>query len=153
VRRGVLVAVIAGLAAVAAAEQVVVHQDVDVKSEKNPLADPVESVSSNTQLEILSRDGGWVRVRTPSGKEGFLSSDELASNVGVGDLSGSGDVRGVSAAAAGRGLQDDAEKYAGAKHLSTKGVNTMIAWGNAVTAKDLRDFAKAGNVGPKKYRR
>jgi len=152
-RRGVLIAVVAGLTAIATAEQVVVHQDVDVKSDKNPLADPVESVTANTQLQVLSRDGGWVRVKTPDGKEGFVSQDDLASNTDVTGLSGSGNVNGVSSAAAGRGLQDDTEHYAGQKHMSTEGVNLMIRWGNEVSARDLREFAKAGNVGLRKYRK
>jgi hypothetical protein len=148
-----LLAVLMGAAAVAAAEQVVVHQDVDIKGDKNPLADPVETVSTDSKLEVLSRDGGWVRVRTPSGKEGYVSQDDLASNVNVGDLSGNGDVRGMSTAAAGRGLEEDTEHYAAQRHLSKAGVDLMIKWGNAVTAKDLRAFAKAGNVGPGKYRK
>src|SRR5437764_15444238 len=147
-RRGILVAALVGFAAVAAAEQVVVHQEVDVKTEKNPLADPVETVTTNTQLQVLSREGGWIRVKTPNGKEGYVSQDDLASNTDVSGLSGNSDVRGMSSAAAGRGLTEDTEKYAGQKRFSTTGVNTMIKWGNAVSSKELRDFAKAGNVGP-----
>ena len=142
-----------GMAAVGVAEQVMITQDVDVKSDKNPLADPVETVGSNTQLEVLSRDGGWLRVRTPAGKEGFISQDDLPSNVNVAGLSGNANSGGIDTAAAGKGLQDDAEKYAKTKNLNTAPLDQMIAWGKSVSDKDLREFDQAGHVGPAKFRK
>ena len=153
-RRRVMAGLLAaGLAAVAVAAPVTVQQDVDVKSDKNPLADPVETVSSGGTLEKLSVDGSWVRVRTAAGKEGYVSADELPGSTDVSNVSGNTAVSGSVAAAAGRGLQQDAEKYAASKNLNKAGVNQMIAWGNAVKDRDLRDFAKAGHVGPSKFRK
>ncbi|HZL34833.1 MAG TPA: SH3 domain-containing protein [Tepidisphaeraceae bacterium] len=151
-RGAILVAVIAGLTAVGVAEQVIVNQDVNVKSDKNPFADPVETVGADTKLEVLGRDSGWIRVRTPGGNVGFISEDDLPPNLNLASVQGNGQASTLSNDAAIRGLQDDAEKYAKGKNLSTAGVEQMIAWGKKVTDNDLIAFGKAGHVGPRKFR-
>ena len=152
-RRAMLAMAIAGLAAVAVAEQVIVKTEVNVKSDKNPFADPVETVPDSTKLDVLGRDSGWIRVRTPSGKEGFISEDDLPPNVNLASVQGGGQASAVSNDAALRGLQDDTEKYAKGKNYNTAGVERMVAVGKSVSDNDLIAFGKAGHVGPKKYRR
>jgi hypothetical protein len=153
VRHVILAAVIAGLSAVAVAEQVVVKTDVDVRADKNPLADAVESVPTETKLEVLGREGGWVKVRTPGGKEGYVAQDDLPANTNLAGAQGNAVASDVDASAAGRGLQEDTEKYAAAKNLNKAGVNQMLAWNKAVSSNDLKAFAAAGHVGAAKYRK
>ena len=61
---------------------------------------------------MLAHDGGWVRVRTPAGKEGFISQDDLPANTNLAAVSGSGKTSGADASLAGRGLEEDTAKYA-----------------------------------------
>lgn len=150
--RGVIAAVIAGATAFAVAEQVTVHRDIDVVADKNPLADTVETVPTDTKLDVVNRDGSWVRVRTPAGKEGYVTADDVAGVTSLSGATGNTNVNGLNVTAASKGLKDDAEKYARQKNLKTDGVNTMYAWGDSVSKKDLRDFAKAGHVGNSKFR-
>ena len=151
--RAVWVTLIAGLTAVAVAENVTVKTEVNVKSDQNPFADPVETVASDTQLEVLGRDNGWIRVRTPTGKQGFISEGDLPPNASLASVQGNGQASAVSNDAALRGLQEDAEKYAHDKNWNTAGVEQMIAWGKSVSDNDLIAFGKAGHVGPAKFRR
>ncbi len=151
-RHILLAAVIAGVGLVAVADDVVVKTEVNVKSDTNPFADAVETVGSDTKLTVLSRKDGWIRVRTPSGKEGFISEGDLPSNSTLASVQGNGQTNGVSNDAALRGLQDDAEGYAKSKNWNTAGVEQMIKLGNSITDNDLVAFGQAGHVGPKKFR-
>src|SRR5206468_3930689 len=100
----------------------------------------------------ISRDGSWIKVRTPGGKEGYVSADDVSQLASLSGASGDTSVKGLNMTAASKGLGPDTEKYAQQKSLKLDGVNTMVAWGNDVSAKDLKDVAKAGHVGPGKYR-
>ncbi|MDB5171986.1 MAG: hypothetical protein JWN51_759, partial [Phycisphaerales bacterium] len=90
---------------------------------------------------------------TPGGKEGYLSLDDLPANTNLAGASGNAVASDVNTGAAGRGLQEDTEKYAAAKNLSKAGVNQMLAWNKAVGGNDLKAFAAAGHVGVAKYRK
>src|SRR5579862_9576518 len=78
-RRAVMAAVLAGVTMTASADQVTIHKALDVLADKNPFADPVESVASDTSLERLGTEGSWVKVKTPSGKIGYVTSDDIQS--------------------------------------------------------------------------
>ncbi len=150
--RLMVLAVVAGLTAVTVAEQAIVKSEVNIKADKNPFADAVETVPSDTQLQVLSHDGDWLKVRTPSGKEGYISEADLPPKADLASIQGTGGSSGPSNDAALRGLQDDAEHYAKGHNYSTAGVEQMIAWGRSISDNDLKAFADAGHVGPKKYR-
>jgi uncharacterized protein YjfI (DUF2170 family) len=151
-QRVLITAIVAGLGVVAMANQVIVRTEVNVKSDTNDFADAVETVGANTKLEVLSQKDGWLRVRTPSGKEGYISEGDLPANSTLASVQGNGQTNTVSNDAALRGLEDDAESYAKTKNWNTDGVKQMIALGSSVTSNDLIAFGKAGHVGPKKYR-
>src|SRR5207248_3206604 len=114
-----------GLAISASADQVTVHKSVDVLADKNPFADPVETVQNDAKLDVVSTDGSWVKVRTAAGKEGYVTSDDIAAPK---DLSGvaANDQAGIAmASAAGRGLDNDSKEFARQKNLKLDGVNAM----------------------------
>jgi hypothetical protein len=153
IRRCAIAVVMAGaLVAVAAENPVKVPKDTDVFADKNQLSDTVETVPTGASLQPVGHEGGWVKVRTPSGKEGYVSEDDLAPIASLTGATGNTSVNGLTVTAASKGLQDDTEKYAQMKHFKTDNLNQMIIWGNDVSPKDVKDFAKSGKVGPAKYR-
>ncbi len=152
-RKSLLVAVLGGLAAVAVAENVVVKNDVNVLADKNPFAGTVETVSNNTSLQILARDGGWVRVRTPGGKEGFISADDLPASTNLSGVQGTGSASGADASLASRGLDRETEQYAKLKNLSPADAQLMVDWGNLIRSDDVVRFAEQGHIGPAQYRK
>ena len=150
--RVVAVSLVGGLGIVAMAKEVIVKTEVNVKSDTNAFADPVETVGSDTKLQVLSEKDGWLRVRTPSGKEGFISEGDLPSNSTLASVQGNGQTNGVSNDAAMRGLNEDAEKYAKSKNFDPTAANQLIKMEDAITDNDLVAFGKSGHVGPKKFR-
>lgn len=152
VRRSLIAVAVAVLGAVAAAETIVVHSSIDVKADKNPFADAVESVTPNTSLTVLGREGGWVHVRTPAGKEGYVAGDDLQGTSDLSNISGVTKANSADASLAGRGLEDQTEAYAKSKNLSPKDAQQMVDWGNLIKQDEVAKFAKEGHVGPAKYR-
>ncbi len=151
-RHGVVAAVLGALAVTASAEQVKNNKAMDVLSDKNPFADPVESVPASTSMEKLGEEGSWVKVRTPSGKTGYVTSDDVTPPKNLDTLAANASATNAQAAAAGRGLDEEAKQFAANKHLTLDGYKAMLAAGNSVSRQDVRDFGKTGNVGPSKYR-
>ena len=153
IRRGAIAAVIAGaLVAVAADKPITVPKDTDVFADKNQFSDTVETVPTGTSVQPVAHEGGWIKVRTPSGKEGYISEDDVAKVASLTGATGSTDVSGLSVTAASKGLQGETEQYAKLKNFKTDNLNQVIVWGNDISSKDVKEFAKAGNVGPAKYR-
>jgi len=152
-RRGVIAAVIASaMTAVAAEAPIKAPKDVDVVADKNPLSETVETIPSGTDFQPISRDGSWIKVRTPGGKEGYVSAEDVTPLASLTGASGSTSVNGLTVTNATKGLGPDTEKYAQMKNFKTDNLNQMITWGNDVSAKEVKDFAKGGHVGPAKYR-
>ncbi|HEX4792200.1 MAG TPA: SH3 domain-containing protein [Humisphaera sp.] len=151
-RRGVMAAVLATLAITASADQVTIHKALDVLADKNPFADSVESVPSETSLERLGTEGSWVKVKTPSGKIGYVTSDDIQSPLNLTGVAANNSADLAAASNAGRGLNDDSRDFAKQKNLTLNGLNAMVNTGKAVSRQDVREFGKAGNVGPAKYR-
>lgn len=151
-RRWVMAAVVAGLTAAAAGDSVIIKGSVDVLADKDPAGDTVETVPNNTKLEILDQKGGWVHVRTPSGKEGYITKDQLPSATNLASVSGSSVSSGADASLASRGLEPDTEAYARSKNMSPADAQQAKDWGDAVSRDDLKAFMKAGHVGPQKHR-
>lgn len=61
----------------ASAETVYIHDilRVGIRTQANSSESPITVVTSGTELSVLERDGGYMRVRTPSGVEGWINSD------------------------------------------------------------------------------
>jgi hypothetical protein len=151
VRRVIAAAAIAVLAL--AADEVIVKKDVNLKADKSHFAEKVEAISSDTKLQVISRDEHWLRVRAPDGKEGFLAASDLPPKADLASVKAGGQGTTLSNDAALRGLQDDAESYAKNNNYTTDGVEQMIAWGKQISEDDLQAFAAEGHVGPASFRR
>jgi hypothetical protein len=152
IRRAVVIALL-GSCAFVMAENIVVQKSVDVLSDKDPFSSPVETVDVHATLVKLGKDGSFIHVRTPSGKEGYITEDDLPIDTKVASISGNGRSNGADASLAGRGLEPDTEKYAQLKNLNPQGAQTMVDWGNKIKRADVIAFADQGHVGPKKYRK
>ena len=149
-RRVLIAAMLAAIGAAPAPSAIQVKGDVDMKSDKSPLADPVETVPANTTLTVLDQNGGWIHVQAPDGKTGYISQDDAPVDINVAAVTGSGDATNLNSTASIKGNQ--VEDYAKQRNLKLDGLHEMISVGDSVSAKDLREFAKAGHVGPAKYR-
>jgi len=155
-RRFALVGVLAGLGAVEVGTKYIVKTDVNVKTATNPFAAPVETVPSDTVLEVLVKltgaDSGWLRVRAPDGEEGFISESDLPPRADLAAVQGSGGASQLASDAALRGLQDDATHYGKSKNYNIAAVLHMLELGQSITDNDLISFGKAGHIGPKNFR-
>jgi len=153
IRKTLLLTLIGGFAAVAVAENVVVKNDLMILSDKNPFSRSVTTVPANSTLQILGRDGSWVRVRTANDMEGFISSDDLPASTDLSSVKGSGNATAADASLASRGLERETENYAKLKNLNPKDAQLMVDWAHLVTTTDLVKFAEEGHVGPAQFRK
>lgn len=142
--------VVGAVAGVVGAETVAIKRPLDVLDGKAGTADIVETVERNQTLDVLGREGNWVRVRTAGGKQGFVPQAALADSQGAGlDLStitGGPSASEMSAGAAGKGF-NEVDQYASSHNLSQDGLHRMIQLRNSVNSADFRKFTQEGNVG------
>jgi hypothetical protein len=138
-------------AAVVVAEQATVQRpSAEVLDAKGSAGEVIETVPLNASLEVLGREGVWVRVRTPDGKVGYVASAVLVKSAGAPDLSGitgGSSVSPTETGAAGRGWDKEVESYASSKNLDRSGLQRMEAMRNACRGNVLKDFKKSGDIG------
>jgi hypothetical protein len=141
-----------GGVALAAAEKVVVHvPELAIRPNTTAFGMPVETVKDSATLEVLSHEnGGWLKVRTSSGKEGYVKEAALtarslapAKSFAAGDAASSG----TGAALATKGLEQDTVKYASTNRYNTTGVVKMIATHESITPEEFIRFEQEGRVG------
>lgn len=141
-----------GGVALAAAEKVVVHvPELAIRPNTTAFGMPVETVKDNSTLEVLNREkGGWLKVRTDTGKEGYVKETALtarslapAKSFAAGDAASSG----TGAALATKGLEPEAVNYAATNRYNTTGVVKMIATHQSITAEEFIRFEQDGGVG------
>ena len=101
VRQAIAVALL-GSCALVMADNIVVQRNVDVLSDKSPFSAPVETVNANASLVQIGKDGSFIHVRTPSGKEGWITEDDLPVKTTVSSVTGNGEAGGTNASLAGR---------------------------------------------------
>ena len=150
--RAVLVSacVLGTATAVVVAEQATVQRpSAEVLDAKGSAGDVVETVPLNANLEVLGREGVWVRVRTPSGKVGYVANAVLVKSAGAPDLSaitGGSNTTGTQAGAAGRGWDPDVESYVSSNNLNRRGLERMEAMRAACRGKPTKEFQNAGKL-------
>jgi uncharacterized protein YgiM (DUF1202 family) len=158
-RAALLTAILGSAAAFVAAEDLYVQPDrVDVREGPGLLFDPVDSVAKNAKVTVLERtDDGWVKVQTPTGKQGYIFQKELANKppAAPGPLAGlnftsNAEASQMSTGAASKGLEPEAEGYAHDKNYSKANLDKVIALNKTVKGKEWLQFCNDGKVGPGK---
>jgi hypothetical protein len=153
VKRALAVAVVAGLAVFAIAEEQMVKHTVAIKKGKSSLAPIATTVLADTTLTILDRQGSFVHVRAPDGTVGFVMNDDFPpkpSKFKPGDAPVDPKYAG-----AGRGLEDEALSYAGTKQTkleAVKALSDLKELGDQVSDDALQTFANEQHLGPMEYR-
>ena len=153
-RRTLVAAVLATLATVAVAEDQIVKHAVSVKKAKSSMAPIVATVDADTKLAILGREGSFVKVQTPQGAVGYILDDDLP-KVGKPVSGGNSVPVNPKYGGAGKGLTDEAVRYASDKNISpdtVKAVNDLKELGDSVSDESLQKFAADQHLGPQEYR-
>jgi len=150
-RIGVLVGVVGVGGAALAAESLFVQRDsADVMEGAGPLYDIVESVPKNTKLQVIERnDDGWDKVKTPSGKEGYVLAEALAAQqLGLGNLNPNAQAK-ANLSLASKGLEPEAEEYSRQKNYNTTSLNHLrdLDRRSSKNAREWEQFCKEGQVG------
>ena len=158
-RLAMLSAAVISTAGVLFAGDLFVQPDkLDVREGPGLLFDPVESVAKNAKLQEIERtDDGWIKVTTPSGKQGYVFkasvSDKQAGGPGLlsaFNVNSNADASAMSTGAASKGLQPEAESYAVNKHYSKVNLDAVIAMNKGVKGKQWMQFCQDGQIGPAK---
>ncbi len=152
----VAVAALLAGAGVASAEEVFVKQtSIVIRAGKGAAYDEVGKAVKGDKLQIIAREGKWLKVKTNSG-EGYVFETAVAETKPGDDMSGIGKMLGgasgsstASDAAAGKGFGESLD-WAKSKRMSPAGLNRMIALRKSVTGKDWEQFTDEGKVGPAK---
>lgn len=148
-------AVVSTAAGLAIAKTITVQpRAVEITTEMSTDSDPIEVVQPNQTLEVLSESGPWLKVKTASGKIGYVpaanvSRKSSSSNVVARGLTGGADASQVGAAKAGRGLTEDAAVYAQSHALRTDGPDRMTEMRQKFHP-ELKSFKAEGQVGKSK---
>ncbi|QOV91584.1 SH3 domain-containing protein [Humisphaera borealis] len=135
---------------VALAEQVTVEgRNVEVVEDMASDAATVEMVPPGNKLEVIGKTGRWLKVRTPTGKQGYVPETMVKRNTSGFDLTaitGGPRASDVSAANAGRGLTEQAGTYARSRGYRTDGPDKLVALRQQAKP-DLKKFKEQGKVG------
>ena len=130
----------------------------DVREGPGLLFDPVESVTKSAKLAELERtDDGWIKVRTPSGKEGYVFKGSVGDkppsgggNLTAMNMTSDAEAAQMSTGAAAKGLEPEAEKYAQNKNYSKAALDSVVKLNKGVKGSVWMQFCKDGQVGPGK---
>lgn len=150
-KKVLLACAVAVLAAgVANADDVWLKNNANVRADRSPAADTVVELLQGAQVQQLQRQGNWVQIQA-NGKTGWVSADSISirpvkANTG---LPGAKPDVQMGSAAATKGWDVMATKFAQNQHLSEAGLNQMAQIKKSVTQQMLDDFMVAGHVGTK----
>lgn len=146
------------LAGIAMAEQVVVQvQTLAIRNGKGSMYTPVAEVANGTSLDVVERyPDGWLKVKV-NDKEGYVKetalkprSPSMLGGASAGANALTGNTSDVGAAAAARGIQEDANVYAASKGYNTAALQEMIANRNRVAGDPWLRFTHEAKIGPYK---
>ena len=160
-RRAALAAAVlaAGATAVVADEVAKVFVNVasvEVRTGKGPSSATVDLVRKGAPLQVLAREGKWLKVQTPTGKQGYVFegsvTDTAGSGAGTNDaakvLLGGPEASASSNAEAFKQLGPDAKKYAMTKGMKTADADKLLAQRDQDVSAQWEKFTKEGKVGP-----
>ena len=132
-----------------------------LKAEASATSDNVVDVKVGTEVSVVESGGRWLKVRTASGKEGWVYAGRVSETPPAAEIAGSdGGIFGDSmkssqiktakadSARSIRGLSPGAAQYAkekGTPEQYKKALDIVLA--RKVTAKELKTFLKEGHIG------
>lgn len=128
-----------------------------LRSGRTSLDAVVANVRFGEPLEVISREGSWVKVKTAGGTQGWIFANKLSESKpsgGVETLAAlgrsirRGDASSTTASAGARGLDKPSEVYAdrsGISQKDRKAVDRMTAY--HVADQDVEAFLKEGGLG------
>jgi hypothetical protein len=119
-------------------------------TKKSGGSDLVMALRRGDTLEVVGREGTWLKVKAADGKEGYVQENSLAKPGETVSQGTSGAVgRGASFAEASRGV-GESEQWAKSTGNDTRGLMRMFALRETVKGADFDVFTTQGNVGPAK---
>jgi hypothetical protein len=155
--RALIAAALLGVSTAALAEDVTVKlPTATVLAGKTARSAKVAQLSEGQKLQVLGREGSWLKVKIGE-KEGYVHENAVSASGGGGGegLGGLGKMLGsasgassATSAEAGRGI-GESEKWAQSKNMSAAGLQRMIAIRNSVSDADWQRFA-GDDKGPAK---
>lgn len=140
----------AATAVVVAEQKTVKRPRAEVLDAKGSAGDVIETVPRDGSLEVLNRESPWVKVRTATGKVGYVTDAVFEPISASPDLLGSTAGKNASpteASAAGKGWDPEVEGYVSSNHLNRKGLEEMEKMRAECRGKPMREFQKAGKLG------
>ena len=154
----VLGAVLAASAGLVIAEDLYVQPEhAEMREGPGRLFDVTGTINKNSKVTVLEKtDDGWYKVQTPDGKQGYLFQKQLAAKPAAApgpfdfNVTSDAEASNMGSAAAGKGLEPEAESYAKNKNYSKVNLDKVIAVNKAVKGKEWMQFCQAGKVGPAK---
>lgn len=129
-----------------------------LRAGKTSLDTVVANIRYGEAVEVLSRDGNWIEVKTSGGAKGWIFSSKLSSSKPAGGSSdtlarlgqsmrGSGP-SSTTASAGARGLDKASEGYANQAGISPRdrdAVDRMTAY--RLSDEEVEDFLREGGLG------
>jgi uncharacterized protein YgiM (DUF1202 family) len=151
-------AVMAFAAALAVAEDLYVQPEhAEMREGPGRLFDVTGTINKNSKVGVIERtDDGWIKIQTPDGKQGYVFQKQLGANPAAApgpfafNVTSDAEASNMGTAAAGKGLEPEAESYAKNKNYSKANLDKVIAMNKAVKGKDWMQFCQTGKVGPAK---
>ncbi|MGE0473673.1 MAG: SH3 domain-containing protein [Nitrospirales bacterium] len=140
-----------------AATQYAKQDDVKVTADKAPTSAVVATLKLGDEVTVLSEEGRLVKVKTATGKTGWVFKFRLTeekpssgSSLGLSGLTGRKTIAARESRAGGsiRGLKESTEQYAKDKQIKQEhrdAVDRMEAF--SLAPDELMQFKKAGNLG------
>lgn len=124
----------------------------DLKGSASPGAPSVAKLSIGEKVQVESKQGSWVKVKTKSGQEGFVFGPKLSSDKPDKEHFGGGDTKNLAAnegdtAQALRGLSPTAESFAGRADIKPSDIAAVKKMEDVKVPKDELDaFLKEGKL-------
>ncbi|HIJ94294.1 MAG TPA: SH3 domain-containing protein [Desulfuromonadales bacterium] len=157
----IFVLLLSVVTAIAAETRWVSSEGTTLKAESSAASETIADVAVGSEVTVIESGGRWLKVRTASGKEGWLFAGRVSETQPAAEVSGGdGGIFGnsmkssqISTAKADsgrsiRGLSPGAAQYAknrGTPELYKKSLDVVLA--RKVTPKELKTFLKEGKIG------
>jgi hypothetical protein len=146
-----LLAAVGGLAW--ALQQVVVKvSEVQIRRSTTSFGGTAAVAQKNETLEVIARQGDWLKVRTAGGQEGFVKEAALTGRTlspsTTFNVAGDARAGAVDPTAATKGMEPAALDFARAKSYRTDGVERMIQTHKSVTPEEFEAWLAEGGLNP-----